>query len=215
MDHIQRKKFFIQFAPGIILTVLIYVGLTIFRDMRDNFAVEFWTELGFKNTPQLLIFSEVPIVVLVLTFIALMILVRNNRLVFFSTFGMIFISGTLLLLTTILFISGKLDPMSWMIVAGFAMYLPYLAYNTVFFERWIAYFKIKSNIGFLMYVADAAGYLGSTCVLLLKNFSPKNVSWVDFLTISALSIAVLMIIVSIIAFIYFKNLKNEYQQTSN
>jgi MFS family permease len=212
MNHRQRRKFFLQFAPGIILTVLIYVGLTIFRDMRDNFAVEFWTELGFKNTPQLLIFSEVPIVVLVLTFIALMILIRNNRLVFFSIFGMIFLAGILLLLTTILFISGKMDPMSWMIIAGFAMYLPYLAYNTVFFERWIAHFRIKSNIGFLMYIADAAGYLGSTCVLLFKNFNSKNIGWVDFLKISALSLSVLMVFVSIFAFIYFKNQKNECQQ---
>lgn len=213
MNYLQRKKFFLQFAPGIILSVLIFAGLTIFRDLRDNFAVEFWTGLGFKNTPQLLLLSEVPIAVIVLVIISLMILIRNNRLAFFSTFGIIFLSGILLFSTTILFRSGKLDPVVWMVTAGFAMYLPYLMYHTVFFERWIAHFRIKSNIGFLMYVSDAAGYLGSTSVLLFKNFTNSTISWVNFLMISALSLAVLMIIVSIFAFIYFKNLKNEHQQS--
>jgi len=213
MNYQQRKKFFLQFAPGIILSVLIFAGLTIFRDLRDNFAVEFWTGLGFKNTPQLLILSEVPIAIIVLVIISLMILIRDNRLAFFSTFGIIFLSGILLLSTTMLFSSGKLAPVVWMVASGFAMYLPYLMYHTVFYERWIAHFRIKSNIGFLMYVSDAAGYLGSTCVLLFKNFSHSDISWINFLMISALSLAVLMILASIFAFIYFKNLKNEHPQS--
>ena len=205
MDNTQRWKFFLQFAPGIILTVLMYVGLTIFRDLRDNFAVEFWTGLGFSNTPKMLVFSEVPIAFSVLVIISLMILIRNNQLAFFSTFAIIFASGITLLISTLLFIGGKINPVLWMVIAGFSMYLPYLVYHTVFFERWIAHFRFKSNIGFLMYVSDAFGYLGSTCVLLFKNFSNAKISWVDFFKISALSTAGLLIIISLFAFLYFKN----------
>ena len=206
MNNIQRWQFFVQFAPGIIFAVLIYIGLTIFRDLRDNFAVEFWTGLGFTNTPHLLIFSEVPIAFSVLIIIPLMILIRNNKLAFFSTFIIIFGSGIMLFISTLLFIVGKLDPVMWMIIAGFSMYLPYLIYHTVFFERWIAHFRIKSNIGFLMYVSDAFGYLGSTCVLLFKNFSTAKIGWIDFFKISALSTALLLIFVSLFAFQYFRNL---------
>jgi len=205
MNNGQRLQFFLKFAPGIILAVIIYTGLTIFRDLRDNFAVEFWTGMGFSNTPQMLIFSEVPIAFSVLIIIALMILIRNNQFAFFSTFAIIFFSGITLLVTTLLFIAEKLDPVIWMVIAGFSMYLPYLIYHTVFFERWIAHFRIKSNIGFLMYVSDAFGYLGSTCVLLFKNFSQAKFSWVDFFKISALSTSVLLIFISFFAFLYFKN----------
>ncbi|MEI6677808.1 MAG: DUF5690 family protein [Mariniphaga sp.] len=211
MNGKQRWHFFLRFAPGIILAVLIYVGLTIFRDLRDNFAVEFWTGFGLSNTPQMLILSEAPIALCVLIIIALMILIRDNQLAFFSTFIIIFISGIILLVATLLFMSGKIDPIKWMIIAGFAMYLPYLIYHTVFFERWIAYFRFKSNIGFLMYVSDAFGYLGSTAILLFKNFSHTKVSWVDFFKISALSIAILLIIVSFIAFLYFRSFEKTKQ----
>jgi hypothetical protein len=91
-----------------------------------------------------------------------------------------------------------------MIIVGFSMYLPYIAFHVLFFERWIAYFKIKSNIGFLMYVADAAGYLGSTLVLLFKNFNSVQYSWVSFFTFSALITSIFIIVLSIANFIYFK-----------
>jgi hypothetical protein len=90
-----------------------------------------------------------------------------------------------------------------MILAGFAMYLPYIIFHTVYFERWIAYFKIKSNIGFLMYISDAAGYLGSTCILLFRNFNTANISWIDFFKISGLITAIMIILLSLLTYFYF------------
>jgi hypothetical protein len=213
MDNNQRWIFFLQFAPGIILTVMIYVGLTIFRDLRDNFTVEFWTGIGLTNTPRLLLLSEVPIAFGVLVIVALMILIRNNQTAFFSIFAIVFFSGIVLLISTLLFSAGAFSPVWWMVIAGFSIYLPYLLYNTVFFERWIAHFRFKSNIGFLMYVADTFGYLGSTCVLLFKNSNRLNLSWVDFFKTSAILTAILLILVSIIAFLYFRKLDRKLVET--
>ena len=66
MDAANRIKFFKLFWPGIFLVVAIYVGLTVFRDLRDNFAVELWTELGYLKTPWVLVFAEIPIAIIVL-----------------------------------------------------------------------------------------------------------------------------------------------------
>ena len=206
MNNHQRMAFFLRFAPGFVLSILIYLALTVFRDLRDNFAVEFWKGLNFTNTPQLLIMTEIPIVLFVLVIISLMIMIRNNKMAFYSLFAILFLSGILLLVSTLLFSSNRLDPLSWMIISGFAMYLCYLIFNTVFFERWIAHYQVKSNIGFLIYVSDSIGYLGSTAVLLFKNFSNSKISWVEFFKISALCTSVIMIILSFFAFLYFKEL---------
>ncbi len=203
MNAKERKAFYKLFAPGIIFSVLLYVGLTIFRDLRDNFAVEFWTGYGFNNTPFLLIFSEVPVALIVLIIIASMIFIRNNKLAFYINLLVTLFSGILLLIITVLLIMGHFDPVYWMILAGFAMYLPYIIFHTVYFERWIAYFKIKSNIGFLMYISDAAGYLGSTCILLFRNFNNANISWIDFFKISGLVTAIMIIILSLLTYFYF------------
>ena len=209
MNSYERKMFVLRFAPGIVFSILVYVGLTIFRDMRDNFAVEFWSALGYSKTPELLVFSEVPIAISVLVIIALMILIRNNRLAFYSNHIITIFSGFLLLFTTWLFSIQRLDPVLWMIIAGFSMYLPYIAFHTLYFERWIAHFKYKSNIGFLMSMADAAGYLGSTIILLVKNFATPTVSWVDFFMVSAIVIGLAMAVFAIAAFFFFKRLENK------
>ena len=205
MDAAERKAFFRRFAPGIIFSIIIYVCLTIFRDLRDNFAVEFWESFGIENIPSLLVLSELPIALFVILIIGSMIFIKNNKRAFFFNFYMLFFGGVLLLLSTILFSNDLLSPTVWMILVGFSMYLPYIAFHALFFERWIAYFKIKSNIGYLMYIVDAAGYLGSTLVLLFKNFSNVDYSWVAFFIVTAFVTSILIILLTVANYFYFKN----------
>ena len=205
MDAAERKAFFKRFAPGIIFSIIIYVCLTIFRDLRDNFAVEFWKSFGIENIPSLLVLSELPIALFVILIIGSMIFIKNNKRAFFFNFYILLFGGVLLLLSTILFSNDLLSPTVWMILVGFSMYLPYIAFHALFFERWIAYFKIKSNIGYLMYIVDAAGYLGSTLVLLFKNFSNVDYSWVAFFIVTAFVTSILIILLTIANYFYFKN----------
>jgi hypothetical protein len=55
-----------------------------------------------------------------------------------------------------------------------------MVFHTFLFERWIALFRYKSNIGFLMYIADAYGYTGSVGVLFFKNFMDVELRWLTF-----------------------------------
>jgi hypothetical protein len=185
MDGRARWAFFSTFAVGIAVTTLIYVALNVFRDVRDNFAVEIWQALGYCDQPAILATAEIPIAIAVLLIIGAMIFIRNNRSAFYTNLYMIIFAGVLMLATTLLFLQGSLNPIPWMILNGFSMYLAYIAYHTFLFERWIALFRIESNIGFLMYVVDAFGYLGSVAVMLTKNFADVEMSWLDiFIRIS-------------------------------
>jgi Family of unknown function (DUF5690) len=211
----QERTFFIhQFAPGILFSVLIYVALTVFRDMRDNFAVEFWTTMGYNKTPELLAFSEIPIAVLVIIIIASMILIKNNKTAFYLIFYVTFLCGILMICTTLAFKAGYLSGILWMMIAGFAMYMPYIGYHTLFFERWIAHFKYKSNAGFLMAMADTAGYLGSTCVLIFKNFATPNIGWRSFFEISALVVGISILLLALLNFSAFKKIEKTLFQKS-
>jgi hypothetical protein len=188
------------------MSVIIYVCLTVFRDLRDNFAVEFWKSVGVKNIPFMLVASEIPIAVLVLIIIGSMIVIKNNKRAFFINFILILGGGLMLLTSTVLFYNQLINATIWMIIVGFSMYLPYIAFHALFFERWIAHFKIKSNIGYLMYSADAAGYLGSTFVLLFKNFYSPNYSWVSFFINNAFVCSIIIITLSIMNYVYFNKL---------
>jgi MFS family permease len=215
MNATDRKRFTQTFLIGIIFTVLLYVGLTVFRDIRDNFAIDFWQELSLKGIPQLLIFSELPIAIVVLAIIACVILIKNNKWAFYLNIGMILFSGALMLFSTSLYHSGKMGPITWTILSGFSMYLPYIAYHTLFFERWIAFFKYKSNAGFLMYMSDAFGYLGSIIILLVRNFATPSISWVNYFIYSSYILGVTVIILSVFLLFYFKKTEKKllYNET--
>lgn len=203
MSGAERKRFFIAFAPGIFVVVLVYMALNAYRDFRDNFAVEIWRGLGFEDQPEVLTYAELPIAVAVLLISALMILIRNNRLAFYINFVMIAFGGFSVLLTTVLFMNGQLDPAVWMIVVGFGMYLAYMFYHTMFFERWIALFRYSSNIGFLMYLCDSFGYLASVGVMLYKDFFAGELSWLRFFTQISLVMGVMTLSLSLIGAMYF------------
>jgi hypothetical protein len=50
------------------------------------------------------------------------------------------------------------------------------------FDRFIAASGRSGTAGFLIYVADAAGYLSSVALLIFYNFVGVRISWVKFLT---------------------------------
>ena len=204
MDAANRKQFFKLFWPGIFLVVAIYVGLTIFRDLRDNFAVELWTELGYLKTPWVLVFAEIPTAIIVLVVIGSMILLKNNRKAFYLSLLLCVTAGAGFLISTYLFSSARINPIFWMILMGFLMYLPYLIFHTILFERWIAFFKYKGNLGFLMYMSDSIGYFGSVLVLLYKNYGIKGFNWLPFFTTTAWIIGLGITLLGLLAFAYFK-----------
>jgi hypothetical protein len=168
-----------MFKPGIILTVIIYTMLTVIRDVRDNFEIEIWEMLHVKGNG---IFAKVDglIALVVLILVSLLIVVKDN-LKAFKLIHMLIIAGFLIAGgSTYLFSHQHIDGLSWMLLVGMGLYLAYIPYNAIFFERMIATYKMKSNIGFVMYLAVSIGYFGSFLVLLNKEFLPNSVTWGNY-----------------------------------
>ncbi|HEY8929711.1 MAG TPA: DUF5690 family protein, partial [Mucilaginibacter sp.] len=202
MNAEERAAFLKRFLPGIILTLVIYVLLTIMRDVRDNFEVEIWASLGNKdNTIYTKIDSIISVIVLVA--ISLLILVRKN-LKAFSLIHLMIIAGCVLIaIGTVLFEMSIINPMTWMTMAGLGLYLGYVPYNAIFFERMIASFHYRSNVGFLIYVSDSIGYLGSVTILLVKELGRPSISWAAFFKEGVLVVGIVGGICAVLSLIYF------------
>lgn len=202
MDAEERKRFLRTFLPGIILTLIIYVLLTVMRDVRDNFEVEIWSSLGVKDNT---IFTKIDTIISVIVLIAmsLLILVKKN-LKAFSVIHFMIIGGCILIgVATILFALNTINAMTWMTLAGLGLYFGYVPYNAVFFERLLASYHYKGNVGFLIYVADSMGYLGSVSVLLIRELGHPNISWGTFFKGGVMTVAVVGGICAILSLIYF------------
>ena len=203
MNKDDRKKFLQTFKPGLLLFIIIYVVLTVFRDIRDNFAADIWKELGFGNQPSVFTATEIPITLIVLVLIGSMILIKNNRRAFVIT-QYIIIAGFLIAgISSFLFIQGILGPFIWMTLVGLGLYIGYIPFNCILFDRMIATFRISGNVGFLIYLADSFGYLGSVSVILLKTVFQLKIHWSILYSWGVVGISVFGIIGSIFALRYF------------
>jgi hypothetical protein len=67
-----------------------------------------------------------------------------------------------------------------MVVLGLGLYLPYVAVHTTVFERLIAMTRDRGNIGYLLYLADAFGYLGYVAVMAVRNFAGIHCDFLAF-----------------------------------
>jgi len=199
----ERKVLFLRYAPGLLLLVGIYLALTIVRDVRDNFAVEIWTELGFGNQPGVLTTAELPIAAVVLSAIGAMALIKDNFQALWLHHTILISGAILTIISTLLFQAGVLSPMLWMILSGGGIFLSYILFNGVIFDRLLAAFRERGNVGFLIYMADAIGYLGSVLVLLWRNFGRADLNWVGFFGDLCLYGGVIIILLSIISWRYF------------
>lgn len=211
MSAAERRQFIMRFLPGIFLTLVIYVLLTIMRDVRDNFEVEIWAGLGIKSNS---IYTNIDsfISVMVLIAMSLLILVKKN-LKAFKIIHLLILTGCILVgISTLLFAQKMISPVTWMTTAGLGLYLGYIPYNAIFFERMIATFHYKSNVGFVMYIADSVGYLGSVSVLLIKELGRPNISWNTFFRQGAMVVAVAGGICTFLSFLYFSHTANRYEK---
>ncbi|MES2893211.1 MAG: DUF5690 family protein [Bacteroidota bacterium] len=204
MTKPERKHFLKNFFPGIFTLVMIYVFLTLFRDIRDNFAADMWVEMGFRDQPEKFVQTEIPTTIIVLVLIATMIFIRNNIKAFMIAHLIIGVGFLLAGVSSLLFIQGSLPPFYWMTLVGLGLYMGYIPFNCVLFERMLASFKYAGNVGFLIYLADSYGYLGSVAVMLSKNLLHLDLSWSRFYSYGVVGLSIAGIAGTIISALYFR-----------
>lgn len=205
MSKTQRRAFVRAFLLGITACIIIYTFATIFRDIRDNFGAEMWKEMGFTNQPAIFSKTEIPITLIVLVLIGSMVMIRNSYKALITAHVFIAIGFLLARASTLLFVNTYLPAIWWMILVGLGLYMVYIPFNAVFFERLIATFKYAGNVGFLIYLADSFGYVGSVGVLFCKEVFKIKLNWVTFFTSSVMLLSVIGLMLTVFSAFYFHN----------
>lgn len=169
MTSVDRRRFLTAYWPGLSLLVLVYVILTVVRTVRDDFGVEIWRDMGVSETPSVFARSETLVALLVTAMCGLTIWIRHNLNAIRLTVAMMCGSFGLIAAAAMLQPTGAISPFAFMVACGVGLYVPYVAFHTTIFERLIAAARVPSNLGFLMYLADAIGYLGYAVVMLMRT----------------------------------------------
>ena len=203
MTGADRKAILLQYLPGIIAFVVIYLFATIFRDIRDNFSADMWKEMGFGSKPEVFTQTEIPITIFILILMGAVVVLKNSFKALmvahvFILFGFI-IAGT----STYFFTHQLLAPFWWMLWVGLGLYLVYIPFNSIFFDRLIAAFSMKGNVGFFIYLADSVGYVGSVGVMLFKEGMKVQLKWTQFFSQSVMILSLVGVFITLYAMYYF------------
>ena len=203
MNRAERIAFFKTFSGGLILLILVYVLLTAFRSFREDFMREILTVLGYGKEPEIFSLTEIPVTIGVLVLLGLLMFIKSNIRALQINHLVIAFGCATAGISTLLYQAALVGPLTWIMLTGFGTYTAYIPFNCLLFERLIASFKYVSNAGFLIYVADSFGYLGSVIVLIYKDFGHPELSWLKFFMNSSLALGLIGTLLVLISMLYF------------
>lgn len=212
MSKEDRIAFLKNFGPALIPVIIAYGMLTILRDFCEDFANELWKEVGLGEHTNIFVNTSTIVALIVLGIIIFFFFIKNNFKAFLLNHVAILAGFTIVIIATALFSFGKISAVSWIIAGMCGLYLGYMPYNCFYFERMLATYKIQGNVGFVMYIADAFGYLGTVLVLLIKEFAHIQYDWVTvfkFLFYIASGIGIVLVILGYTVF------RNKYLKTNS
>ena len=165
---------------GLLTILAAYLLITVLRSVRADFAPEIWQNLGYGGRPAIFTRSEFWVGLTVVIANGALFLMRDNRRAFLTSL-LLSLAGLLLALGAVFAWQAEwIRPFSFMVLLGVGMYIPYVAVHTTVFERLIALTREKGNIGFLMYLADATGYLGYCIVMMARSRFDTSADFLPF-----------------------------------
>ncbi len=178
LNGAQRWKLFCRFMPLLLLLFGANMLLTVQRDIKEDFIV---CIIDVK-TVSAWAFAQVDTIstILLLGTFAILGLLRSHfqvlcTLLVLSTIGM----GTLAYVGAH-FNTLHLPAVWWLFLQSMCIDIAYLSFQTIFFERLIACFKIKGNVGFFIIAIDFIGYLGTLGLLVFKEMFASDIQWNTF-----------------------------------
>ena len=204
MDRRKRWLFLRTFMPGMLMLLVAYLLLTTYRDFRDSFGVELFASLGYGEG-EMTIFtrSEMWVAFGVLVTLAGLSFIKDNRRGLIGAFVIMTFGIILMGAGTLLLDAGMISGFTWMILAGLGLYLAYVPYGSVLFDRMIASTRTAGTAVFAIYVADSVGYGGVVTVLLTKDLIASDVSRLDFFRGMSYCMSLIGLVLLVLSWKYF------------
>ena len=196
----QRWELYRNFMPFLTMIFIANIVLTILRDIKEDFLVNIFDVSNHSSW----IFAQVDglVTVIILIIFGLMIFVRNNLKALSVLFGLIIVSMGVMAVISFGYKELNLSPMTWLFVQSLCLYMAFLTFQTIFFDRFIACFKIRGNVGFFIVMNDFLGYVGTVIVLALKGSLQSDINWMDFYNQMAGYVGVICCVAFVGSFIY-------------
>lgn len=180
LDSKARLNLFKSFMPVLIMLFFANLFITVLQDIKEDFLVKILDINAAGLSSWAFARVDATVTLIILCMFGLMSMVRSNIKVLCLLLGLVTCGTAALSFMAFNYSALRLPPMMWLFLQSLSLYTVYLSFQTLFFERFIACFKIKGNVGFFIITLDFIGYTGTVVVLVFKEFFNPAVNWLDF-----------------------------------
>ena len=180
LDSKARLSLFKNFMPVLVMLFFANLFVTVLQDIKEDFLVKILDVDAAGLSSWAFAKVDATVTLIILCMLGLMSAVRSNIKVLCMLLGLVTCGTATLSFLAFNYSALQLQPMTWLFLQSLSLYTVYLSFQTLFFERFIACFKIKGNVGFFIITLDFIGYTGTVVVLIFKEFFNPAVNWLDF-----------------------------------
>lgn len=175
LDRNGRKALFLKYAPILSILFIANFMLLVLRDIKEDFLVDI---LDMSNQSSWL-FARIDTIVtlIILGIFSLFVFFRSNIKAILSLLTLVVAGCLTLAVVSYNYGAFRPSPILWLFIQSLSLYIAYLTFQTIFFDRFIACFHIKGNVGFFIAIIDFIGYLGTVTLLGTKEFLNINLEW--------------------------------------
>ena len=151
--------------PFLVLLFVANLMLVVLRDIKEDFLVKIIDMNGQSSW----MFAQVDTVVtlIILALFGAMVFVKSNIKVLVALLGLVVLGTATMSFISFNYDSLQLDAITWLFVQRLCLYIAYLCFQSIFFDRIIAFI----------------GYTGTVLVLMFKEFAHVDINWLEFYNI--------------------------------
>lgn len=196
----QRWQLFRNFMPFLTLLFIANVVLVILRDIKEDFLVKIIDVSNYSSWMFAQVDSVVTVIILVI--FGLMVFVKSNLKALTVLLSLIIVCMIVMAAVSFGYEHLQLNAVTWLFIQSLCLYMAYLTFQTIFFDRFIACFKIRGNVGFFIAMNDFLGYTGTVIVLVIKEFVSPDINWAVFYNQMAGYVGIVCLIAFICSLVY-------------
>jgi hypothetical protein len=181
MSLAEQLKYLKSYWIGLVPLFIVYSVAAALRDFRDNYAVEILREL---DVDAFAIFFQIdmPASLAILLFLGTLSCIRDNRLCLRLVLLAMAIGGSMLVFANLSFRQNWISGFAWMTINGLGIYMIFVPFNALLFERLVASVGLASTAVLGICVADACAYTFSISAQVCRDLFAGHSSQVEFLS---------------------------------
>lgn len=196
----ERMQLFRRFMPVLLMLFIANLLLTVQRDIKEDFIVCI-IDVHSVSSWAFAYIDGIATLVLLGVF-AVMSTVKSHLKTLCILLGVSAAGMAALAFVGARHAALSMPATAWLFMQTFCIDIAYLSFQTIFFERFIACFKIRGNVGFFIITIDFIGYVGTLALLMFKELGASHVDWAVFYNQMSIFIGVACCVMFIGALVY-------------